>query len=72
MEEVTILRASNNSITDALEKLSKEWAENQKKTQAEFNQVQKNMASNSKLVRETQQLMEKMQFNVASLAKVDP
>ncbi|XP_035840341.1 early endosome antigen 1-like [Helianthus annuus] len=71
-EEIAILRASNNSITDALEKLSKEWAENQKKAQAEFNQAQKNMANNSKLVRETQQLMERMQFNVASLAKVDP
>ncbi|XP_021996160.1 uncharacterized protein LOC110893357 [Helianthus annuus] len=71
-EEIAILRASNNSITDALEKLSKEWAENQKKAQDEFNQAQKNMANNSKLIRETQQLMERMQFNVASLAKVDP
>ncbi|MFS7994026.1 hypothetical protein Hanom_Chr12g01101011 [Helianthus anomalus] len=71
-EEIAILRASNNNITDTLEKLSKEWVENQKKAQAEFNQAQKNMANNSKLMRETQQLMERMQFNVASLAKVDP
>ncbi|MFS7946063.1 hypothetical protein Hanom_Chr06g00531621 [Helianthus anomalus] len=36
LEEVTILRASNNSITDALEKLSKEWAAIQMKAQTEF------------------------------------
>ncbi|XP_022003416.1 uncharacterized protein LOC110900864 [Helianthus annuus] len=39
LEEVTILRARNNSITDAFEKLSKEWAAMQMKAQTEFTKV---------------------------------
>ncbi|MFS8023431.1 hypothetical protein Hanom_Chr16g01451381 [Helianthus anomalus] len=72
LEEVTILRASNNSITDALEKLSKEWAAIQMKVQTEFTKVQKSITSNSNQVKEVQQLVKKMQFYIARLAKVDP
>ncbi|MFS7930040.1 hypothetical protein Hanom_Chr04g00339481 [Helianthus anomalus] len=72
LEEVTILRASNNSITDALEKLTKEWDAMQMRAQTEFTKVQKSIASYSNLVGEVQQLMKKMQFNITRLAKVDP
>ncbi|MFS7968590.1 hypothetical protein Hanom_Chr09g00799361 [Helianthus anomalus] len=72
LDEITILRASNNSIIDALEKLIKEWAALQEKNRTEFAEIQESVADNTKLVGEVQSLMKRMHFNVARLAKLDP
>ncbi|MFS7949523.1 hypothetical protein Hanom_Chr06g00572571 [Helianthus anomalus] len=71
LEEITILRAGNNSITDALEKLIKEWVALQEKNQTEFAEIHESVANNTKLVEEVQSLMKTMHFNIARLAKLE-
>ncbi|MFS7904101.1 hypothetical protein Hanom_Chr01g00032031 [Helianthus anomalus] len=71
LEEISNLRARNNSLTDALEKLVKEWVAQKELNRAEFAKVHEEEMKNTQLMSDVQSLMKRMHYNVSSVAKVD-
>ncbi|MFS7969017.1 hypothetical protein Hanom_Chr09g00804241 [Helianthus anomalus] len=71
LEEISILRANNNSITNPLEKLIKEWVAQKEHDIAKFARVHEEETKNAQLMRDVISLMKRMHYNVARLAHVD-
>ena len=71
LEEIQLLRANSCSLTEAFEKLVLELSEQRNKENQEFQKIKKQEETNSQALTNIHLLVKRLQYNVATLAKVD-
>ncbi|XP_022019396.1 uncharacterized protein LOC110919438 [Helianthus annuus] len=71
LKEIQLLRANNNNMTEAFEKLLMELTAQRNKESQEFQKMKKQEETNTQALTNIHLLVKRLQYNVATLAKVD-
>ncbi|XP_021984989.1 shootin-1-like [Helianthus annuus] len=71
LEEIHFLRANNSNMTEAFEKLLMELTAQRNKESQEFQKMKKQEETNTQALTNIHLLVKRLQYNVATLAKVD-
>ncbi|XP_021984961.1 uncharacterized protein LOC110880827 [Helianthus annuus] len=71
LEEIQLLRANSSSMTEAFEKLLMELTTQRNKESEKFQKIKKQEEKNTQAITNIHLLVKRLQYNVATLAKID-